>query len=157
MVQRAVNGGSAYSAAPDWFNVSQYIADNKDLARNFNAGGSLTGLGGTLEEAALKHFLMTGQFEIAAGSRKYASGTDSAPGGWSLVGERGPELVRLTRGAQVISNSNLSKMGGGDEETKALLRELIAEMRETKDATAKTARVLNRVTEGGTSLKTTAA
>jgi hypothetical protein len=35
----------------------------------------------------------------------YASGTNFAPGGLSLVGERGPEIVNLPRGAQVIPNS----------------------------------------------------
>lgn len=41
---------------------------------------------------------------------KFASGTNFAPGGLSLVGERGPELVNLPRGSQVIPNN---KMGGG--------------------------------------------
>ena len=36
--------------------------------------------------------------------RQHANGTNSAPGGMSLVGERGPELVNLPRGAQVIPN-----------------------------------------------------
>lgn len=31
----------------------------------------------------------------------YASGTDYAPGGWSLVGEQGPELMYVPRGAQI--------------------------------------------------------
>lgn len=44
---------------------------------------------------------------------KHASGTMSAPGGLSLVGERGPEIVNLKRGAQVISNHDLRGMGGG--------------------------------------------
>jgi phage-related tail protein len=34
----------------------------------------------------------------------FASGTDFAPGGLSLVGEHGPELVNLPRGSQVIPN-----------------------------------------------------
>lgn len=33
---------------------------------------------------------------------KFASGTNYAPGGLSLVGERGPELVNLPKGSQVI-------------------------------------------------------
>lgn len=41
----------------------------------------------------------------------FAKGTDSAPGGIALVGENGPELVNLTKGAQVIPT----------EETKELL------------------------------------
>lgn len=40
----------------------------------------------------------------------FADGTDSAPGGVALVGERGPELVNLPRGSQVIPND---KLGGG--------------------------------------------
>lgn len=35
---------------------------------------------------------------------------DGAPGGVALVGERGPELVNLARGSQVIPND---KLGGG--------------------------------------------
>ena len=34
----------------------------------------------------------------------FAGGTDSAPGGLAWVGERGPELVNLPMGAQVIPN-----------------------------------------------------
>ncbi|MGF6433481.1 hypothetical protein [Bradyrhizobium elkanii] len=41
----------------------------------------------------------------------FATGTDFAPGGMSLVGENGPELVNLPRGAQVIPNDVLK--GGG--------------------------------------------
>lgn len=43
---------------------------------------------------------------------KFASGTDFAPGGMALVGERGPELVNLPRGSQVIPNHELPGMGG---------------------------------------------
>jgi len=32
----------------------------------------------------------------------FANGTTGAPGGWSLVGERGPELINLRPGAQVM-------------------------------------------------------
>jgi len=38
----------------------------------------------------------------------FAAGTGYAPGGVALVGERGPELVRLPRGAAVIPNHALS-------------------------------------------------
>lgn len=44
-------------------------------------------------------------------SRGFASGTAFAPGGWSLVGERGPELVNLPRGASVMPNGKLGRMG----------------------------------------------
>jgi hypothetical protein len=39
----------------------------------------------------------------------FANGTNFAPGGMALVGERGPELVNLPRGSQVIPNH---KLGG---------------------------------------------
>jgi len=42
----------------------------------------------------------------------FAAGTNFAPGGMALVGERGPELVNLPRGAQVIPNHELG--GGGN-------------------------------------------
>lgn len=44
---------------------------------------------------------------------KFASGTDFAPGGLSLVGENGPELVNLPRGAQVVPNDILRSGGMG--------------------------------------------
>lgn len=36
---------------------------------------------------------------------QFAEGTDFAPGGAALVGERGPEIVNLPRGSQVIPNN----------------------------------------------------
>lgn len=45
---------------------------------------------------------------------RYASGTDYAPGGMALVGERGPELVYLPRGSQVKDTRETQGiMGGG--------------------------------------------
>lgn len=48
----------------------------------------------------------------------FAGGTDFAPGGAALVGEHGPELVKLPMGAQVIPNDVLqakrNAKGGGD-------------------------------------------
>ena len=40
----------------------------------------------------------------------YATGTSYAAGGWSMVGERGPELVNLSRGAQVFNNKDTMSM-----------------------------------------------
>lgn len=40
---------------------------------------------------------------------KFASGTKSAPGGLAIVGERGPELVNLPAGSQVIPNHRLNE------------------------------------------------
>jgi len=41
-----------------------------------------------------------------------ALGTDNWRGGMSWVGEKGPELVNLPRGAQVIPNNKIGQMGG---------------------------------------------
>jgi hypothetical protein len=43
----------------------------------------------------------------------FATGTPSAPGGLAMVGERGPELVNLPRGASVYPAGQTSRMMGG--------------------------------------------
>ncbi|WP_375414623.1 hypothetical protein [uncultured Bradyrhizobium sp.] len=43
----------------------------------------------------------------------FASGTDYAPGGWSIVGENGPELRKIGRGDQIIPNDIVRSIGGG--------------------------------------------
>ncbi|MCK1684241.1 hypothetical protein IVA87_33865 [Bradyrhizobium sp. 147] len=43
---------------------------------------------------------------------QFAGGTDYAPGGPAIVGENGPEIVNLPRGAQVIPNDIARQMGG---------------------------------------------
>jgi hypothetical protein len=52
---------------------------------------------------------------FAGGVPFFASGTDFAPGGLAVVGERGRELVKLPRGSQVFPNARTEKMlaGGG--------------------------------------------
>jgi hypothetical protein len=52
---------------------------------------------------------------IHAKTPKFAAGTDFAPGGLALVGERGAELVNLPRGSQVIPNKQTQALlsGGG--------------------------------------------
>jgi hypothetical protein len=62
---------------------------------NLITGGSMTAAKGGM-----------GLLKFVTGS--FANGTNFAPGGLSLVGERGPELVNLPRGSQVIPNG----MGG---------------------------------------------
>lgn len=42
----------------------------------------------------------------------FANGTNFAPGGDALVGERGPEVIRLPKGSQVIPNHNLKGLSG---------------------------------------------
>jgi hypothetical protein len=55
----------------------------------------------------------------------FAVGTRNAPGGMALVGERGPELVNLPRGSQVIpaaQTSNMMGSFGGSVEVFGVLR-----------------------------------
>lgn len=78
----------------------------KTLAKAaINAGFSAIfnpGVGGGLSAAA--SFLGIG---------KNAEGTDNWRGGPTLVGEKGPEIVNLPKGAQVVPNSVASRGGGG--------------------------------------------
>ena len=46
---------------------------------------------------------------------KLASGTRNFPGGLAMVGERGPELVNLPRGSQVIPNNQLANLAPQNE------------------------------------------
>jgi hypothetical protein len=54
---------------------------------------------------------------------QFAVGTDFAPGGRALVGERGPEIVNLPRGSQVIPNHMIGQ-GGNGENVVAAVKEL---------------------------------
>ena len=70
---------------------------------------------------ALKMLAIKGISKVLGGSDwfdgpligKNALGTDNWRGGLSWVGERGPELVNLPMGAQVIPNNKLGGGGGG--------------------------------------------
>lgn len=68
------------------------------------AGGLLTGgLVGGIPGAVLG--------AIAGGiAGSFAEGTDNGKGGLSLVGERGPEMIVLPKGANVINNKNIERL-----------------------------------------------
>ena len=51
----------------------------------------------------------TGTIGGITGLLRYASGTNNALRGLSLVGEAGPELVRFNGGEQVLNNRNTNK------------------------------------------------
>lgn len=65
--------------------------------------------GKQLASMALQAFVFK-PLALALGIPGFASGTDFAPGGLALVGEKGPELVNLPRGSQVIPNNRLRTM-----------------------------------------------
>lgn len=69
---------------------------------------AVIGLGMQLGSIGL--FGKTIQANLSKGVPGFANGTNFAPGGMAIVGERGPELVNLPRGSQVIPNHEL---GGG--------------------------------------------
>lgn len=48
---------------------------------------------------------------------KYASGTDNSIGGTALVGEKGPEIVNLPQGSQVINAQQTSKALGSNNKS----------------------------------------
>lgn len=71
-------------------------------AASEGASGAASGIGGI---AGL--FGGGGFSGIGTGPFTFAGGTDYAPGGLSLVGEHGPEIINVPKGAQVIPNEVL--------------------------------------------------
>lgn len=69
-------------------------------------------LGGTTGATAAR-LAPSATATIAANAPLFANGTVNAPGGMAWVGERGPELVNLPRGSQVIPAHRAQNMGGG--------------------------------------------
>lgn len=65
-----------------------------------------TGLFGS-KDGSGKAGLLSAAFKLIP---KHAKGTDSAPGGWSLVGEEGPELMNLRAGARVINATDTRRL-----------------------------------------------
>lgn len=57
--------------------------------------------------------ILSGATTIISKIPGFAGGTKFAPGGLAIVGEKGPELVDLPMGSQVIPNHELSAMAGG--------------------------------------------
>lgn len=85
--------------------VAGYIADS---ITKFGIFGLAIGAAGGALVGAL--------FTKALGAIKvpgFAAGTNNAPGGLALVGERGPELVGLPRGSTVTPNHKLNSLAGG--------------------------------------------
>jgi hypothetical protein len=79
--------------------------------------------------AAIKYLDTMGLFPD--GTQKFAKGTNSAIGGMSLVGERGPEIVNLPKGAQVIPNhklpDTLSSFANGTPNAERLINQIQSE------------------------------
>lgn len=85
--------------------IVQGFIDGKDAGEIF--GQVLRQLGSTLINMGFSQFGST--FKVPG----FAGGTRNAPGGLALVGERGPELVNLPQGAQVIPNHRTNQLLAG--------------------------------------------
>lgn len=78
------------------------------LAAIASLAGGVAGAVGAVGTGAAGYDPVGAALRGLVGGRQHAAGTMFAPGGLSLVGERGPELVNLPRGSQVYP------MGGGN-------------------------------------------
>lgn len=85
------------------------------LMRSFSGIGG--GLGSLFGAAPAVGTAGSPFFGPVAPGGSFASGTDYAPGGWSLVGENGPELRKLGRGDQIVPNDIVRSMSGGGGDT----------------------------------------
>jgi hypothetical protein len=82
------------------------------LKKALAAGSGLTGIGIGIALIALGTIIKSALAGLG-GRSSFAVGTRYAPGGMALVGERGPELINLPRGSQVIPAAQTSQMMGG--------------------------------------------
>lgn len=148
------NEKAATGAVNDNIDVARYLADNPDLSRNWMAGGSLRSLGSSLEEAALAHYRIAGKAEIAAGTRKFATG-----GSMDVVGPTSGDRVPVNFWANGGETVNVSRSDNMERVARALERqnELLAEQNRLLGKgnlyTSRTADILTRVTPDGDALK----
>jgi len=73
--------------------------------------GSAAGIGASIALIALGGIIkgLASKIEIPG----FADGVTNFRGGLAMVGERGPELVRLPKGSDVVPNHSLGNIGGG--------------------------------------------
>lgn len=116
-------------ALPDWLNpienvsktmkglaiVAATVADSMSLVASLmklDFHGAATALGWNLHEGEMSHLQ-----QLKYSDPKYvsynAAGTDNWKGGWTWVGEGGPEKVWLPQGSKIYSNEESREMAGG--------------------------------------------
>lgn len=91
--------------------LSQSLMDFSNFASA--ASSFLNQVGSALVSSGVNWFVDS----ISGGITKAASGTPYHPGGWSLVGEHGPELARFPKGTRIFPNEAMSGMMGGGSST----------------------------------------
>lgn len=98
-----ISGGLDAAIRGGWEGLAQYMAQTLQRALVDNLSSTLARL---LSPDALGNGGLFGKGGIASvilhAIPGFASGTTSAPGGLAWVGEKGPELINLPRGSQVI-------------------------------------------------------
>jgi tape measure domain-containing protein len=99
-IKNTVQGIDFFRIAVEWMNSLINGIKSK-------AGG----IGGAIKQG-ISNILPEGVRKLIPG---HANGVRNSPGGLAIVGERGPELVNLPKGADVFSNEESRKMtaGGG--------------------------------------------
>lgn len=122
----SVNWGSVFSGIWQamqgvWDRVSQMAVNAWHGIMNINWGAALSGIGKSLAnsvigliEGAINGALRGLPTSPSVHLPRFAAGTSFAPGGYALVGERGPEVVNLPRGSQVIPNNSVSRENSGN-------------------------------------------
>lgn len=113
----AIEGGIWAAMREGVPGIAEYFAQNltQSLVESLsdNLASFLTSKGGSSGGGWVSALL-----SVFTGPR-HATGTNYAPGGMSLVGENGPEIVNMPRGAQVIPShavramANMRAQGGG--------------------------------------------
>jgi hypothetical protein len=101
----AVGGAFGTIGSALGFGQDKNYAEANITAGAVNLSGGVPGLGGAGGSAGGvlgNIFDKIGSFFNSLGAN--ADGTDAWRGGWSIVGERGPELLNLPRGSQIMSN-----------------------------------------------------
>lgn len=100
-------GNAASSTAQMTTGLGQTLAS---IPQALMASGGGSGILSGLTKYGMGLFSGSAQFAgawLKGGIGLYANGTDYAPGGLSIVGERGPELLNLPQGSGVMSNHKL--------------------------------------------------
>jgi hypothetical protein len=86
----------------------KYDIENKPAAKQLDTRG----LSGGMYRSGGDVFDKSGKVVRFSGP-KFANGTKSAPGGMALIGERGPEIMHVPKGAEIIPNHKLPAFAKG--------------------------------------------
>lgn len=105
-------GDAAVNALSSIANKALEMASNGIWDMIFNSIGGMLG-GGMIPGGSWN---IPSGFQAGGFFPGFANGTNSAPGGLSWVGERGPELINLPRGAQVFSHQQSMAMSANQNQ-----------------------------------------